>query len=86
MHNWNKASLNLKVGDQIIWQDAEIKSEGGFAIVSPGMKGLVISLQNGAHLDVIEGGFMPARALVQFESGERLLVNKKMKWEKIIKE
>ena len=31
------------------------------------MRGKVISLHEGAHLDVIEGGTMPARALVQFE-------------------
>jgi len=85
MHNWSKDSLNLQVGDQIIWQDAEIKSEDGFAIVSLGMKGKVISLHEGAHLDVIEGGTMPARALVEFESGERLLVDQRMKWEKVSK-
>ncbi len=60
MAPWNKESLNLAVGDQIVWQDAEIKSEDGPAIVSLGMKGKVISLHEGAHLDVIEGGTMPA--------------------------
>jgi len=44
MHDWSKESLHLAVGDWIIWQDAEIKSEDGFAIVSLGMKGQVISL------------------------------------------
>jgi hypothetical protein len=29
MHDWSKDSLNLAVGDWIIWQDAEIKAEGG---------------------------------------------------------
>jgi len=42
-------SLDLQVGDQIIWQGEEIKSEGGPAIVSPGMKGQVISLHDGFH-------------------------------------
>ena len=55
MHPWNKESLNLQVGDQIIWQDAEIKSEDGPAIVSLGMKGKVISLHDGFHLDVMPG-------------------------------
>ena len=64
----------------------QIKSEGEPAIVSPGMKGKVISLHDGAHLDVIEGGAIPARALVLFESGERLLIDKRMKWEKVSKE
>jgi len=85
VNNWNKNSLDLQVGDQIIWQDAEIKSEDGFAIVSLGMKGKVISLHDGAHLDVIEGGHIPARALVEFESGMSLLVNNSMKWEKVTK-
>ena len=59
-------SLHLQVGDQIIWRGAEIKSEGGFAIVSLGMRGKVISLHEGAHLDVIEGGTMLPRAAVEF--------------------
>ena len=85
-------SLNLKVGDQVIWQDAEIKAEGPPAphdtvpaIVSPGMKGQVVSLHEGAHLDVMEGGTIQARALVEFENGRRLLVNNRMKWEKVSK-
>jgi len=49
------------------------------------MKGQVISLHEGAHLDVIEGGTIPARALVQFESGMSLLVDPMMKWEKVAK-
>ncbi len=60
MDPWNKESLNLKVGDWIIWQGGAKKSEDGPAIVSLGMKGKVISLHEGAHLDVIEGGTMPA--------------------------
>ncbi len=76
-------SLNLNVGDQIIWQDEEIQSEGGPAVVSPGMKGKVVSLHEGAHLHVIGGSSTPARALVQFESGASLLVDKSMKWDKV---
>ena len=45
-------SLNLKVGDQIIWQGDEIKEEDGPAIVSPGMKRQVISLHDGFHMDL----------------------------------
>jgi len=67
-------SLDLQVGDQIVWQDAEIKPQGCPAFVSPGMRGKVISLHDGAHLDVIEGGALQASALVQFESGASLLV------------
>ncbi len=75
----SEASMDLQPGDWIIWQDAEIKVEDGPAIVSPGMKCKVISLHDGAHLDVIEGGAIPARPLVQFESGMSLLVDNSMK-------
>ncbi len=83
MDDWRKESLNLKIGDQIIWQDAEIKAEGGPAIVSPGMKGQVISLHDGFQMDLVQGGCVPPKALVQFESGENLLVDQRMKWEKL---
>ena len=83
MDNWNKNSLNLQVGDQIIWQGAEIKSEDGPPIVSPGMKGQVISLHDGFHLDVMPGGHIPARACVEFESGMSLVVSKRHEWEKV---
>jgi len=72
-------SLDLQVGDQIIWQDAEIKEEDGPALVSPGMKGKVISLHDGFHMDLVQGGSVPPKALVEFESGERLLIDKRMK-------
>ena len=78
-------SLNLQVGNQIIWQDAEIKSEDGPAIVSPGMKGQVISLHDGFQMDLVQGGSVPPKALFEFESGESLLVDPKMKWEKVSK-
>lgn len=70
-------SLNLQIGDQIVWQDAEVKTEDMF--VSPGMKGQVIS-------HVIGGGCtVPVRALVQFESGASLLVDQWHLWEKVSK-
>jgi len=83
--HWNKDSLNLAVGDQIIWQDTEIKSEDGFAIVSPGMKGQVISLRDGFHMDLIQGGSVPPKALVRFENGISQLVDQRYKWEKVSK-
>ena len=79
-------SINLAVGDQIIWQDAVIKTENGLALVSRGMKGKVLSLHDGAHLDVVRGGSIPARAFVEFESGANLLVDQRMKWEKLTEE
>ncbi len=51
--------------------DAEIKSEGGPVCVSSGMKGQVISLHEGAHLDVIEGDSVPAKALELIEAAKK---------------
>ena len=50
---------------------------------SPGMKGKVISLHDGFHLDVIQGGSIPPKAVVEFESGMTLMVDQRMKWERI---
>ena len=85
MHNWSKESLNFKVGDWIIWQGSEIKSESGVAIVSSGMKGQVISLHNGFHMDLSQEGSVPPKALVRFENGISLLVDKRMKWGMVTK-
>jgi len=65
MATWRKETLNLKVGDFIIWQDEPIETQDGPAFVTPGMKGKVISLHDGAHLDVVQGGdvFLRTRTL-----------------------
>ena len=54
MNHWQKESLNLQFGDFIIWQDEAIELEGQPALVTPGMKGEVISLHDGFHLDVVQ--------------------------------
>ena len=72
MDAWQKESLNLKVGDFIIWQDEAIEVEGQPALVTPGMKGEVISLHDGFHLDVAEVEPIPPKAIVQFDSGNPL--------------
>ena len=46
------------------------------------MKGKVISLHDGFHLDVVQVEPIPPKAIVQFENGMRLMVDKRMKWEK----
>ncbi len=51
MDPWQKESLNLKVGDTIIWQDEAIEVEGQPAVVTPGMTGEVLSLHDGFHLE-----------------------------------
>jgi len=82
MDPWQKETLNLKVGDFIIWQDVTIEVKGQPAVVTPGMKGKVLSLHDGFHLDVAQVDAIPPKAIVQFESGMALMVDKRMKWER----
>ena len=82
MNSWQKETLNLQVGDFIIWQGEAIEVEGQAALVAPGMKGEVLSLHDGFHLDVAEVAPIPPKAVVRFESGMRLMVDERMRWEK----
>ena len=81
MNPWQQKSLNLKVGDFIIWQDEAVEVEGQPAVVTPGMKGEVISLQDSFHLDVAEVEPIPPKAVVRFDSGITLMVDERMRWE-----
>ncbi len=81
MDSWRKEALGLAVGDFIIWQDEAIEVEGQPAVVTPGMKGKVLSLHDGFHLDVAEVAPIPPRARVQFES-ITLMVDERMRWER----
>ncbi len=83
MDPWRKETLGLQVGDIIIWRDETIEMEGQPAVVTPGMKGEVLSLHDGFHLDIAEVEPIPPRAVVQFESGMRLIVNERMRWERV---
>ncbi len=83
MDPWQKESLNLQVGDFIIWRDEAVEMEGQPAVVTPGMKGKVLSLNDGFHLDVTQGGPIPPRTIVQFENGMDLVVDQRMKWERV---
>ena len=56
--------------------------EGQPAVVTPGMRGEVLSLHDGFHLDVAEVEPLPPKAIVQFESGMARVVDERMKWEK----
>ncbi len=80
MDRWQKQTLGLQVGDFIIWQGEAIELEG--QPVAPGMKGEVISLHDGFHLDVADVAPIPPKAIVQFERGLRLMVDARMRWEK----
>ena len=82
MDPWQKESLNLQVGDFIIWRDEAIEVEGQPAVVTPGMKGEVLSLHAGFHLDVADVAPIPPKAIVQFEA-VTLMVDERMKWERV---
>ncbi len=77
MDSWQKETLNLQVGDTIIWQDEAVEMEGPPAVITPGMKGEVISLHDGFHLDVAEVEPIPPKAIVQFEN-VTLMVDERM--------
>ncbi len=82
MDPWRKESLGLEVGDFIIWKDEAIEVEGQPAVVTPGMKGKVLSLHDGFHLDVAEVEPIPPKAIVQFADGMTLMVDERMRWER----
>ncbi len=83
MDSWQKETLGLKVGNWIIWQDEAIELEGQPAFVAPGMRGEVLSLHDGFHLDVVQGEPIPPKAIVQFDSGMALMVDKRMKGQRV---
>ncbi len=82
MNPWQKESLGLEVGNFIIWQDEAVEVEGQPAVVKPVMRGKVISLHDGFHLDVVQVDSIPPKAIVEFENGMRLMVDERMKWER----
>ncbi len=47
------------------------------------MRGKVISLHDGFHLNVIQGGSVPPKAVVQFENVMTLMMDERMKWERV---
>jgi len=81
MDPWRKETLGLQVGDFIIWKDEAMEVEGQSALVAPGMRGEVLSLHDGFHLDVAEVEPIPPKAIVRFEN-VTLMVDERMKWEK----
>jgi len=44
---------------------------------------MVTSLHDGFHLDVAEVAPIPPRARVRFDSGMALIVDERMKWERV---
>ena len=57
--------------------------EGQPTVVIPGMKGKVLSLHDGFHLDAAEVEPIPPKAVLQFGSGMTLMMDERMNWEKI---
>jgi hypothetical protein len=47
------------------------------------MKGKVLSLHDGFHLDVTQGDAIPPQAIVQFDKGITLMLGEGMMWQKI---
>jgi hypothetical protein len=47
------------------------------------MRGEVLSLHDGFHLDVADVAPIPPKAIVQFDSGMALMVDERMKWERV---
>ncbi len=47
------------------------------------MQGKVISLYDGFHMDLIQGGSVHPKAVVEFENGITLMLDERMKWEKV---
>jgi len=43
----------------------------------------VLSLHDGFHLDVADVAPIPPKAIVEFESGMALMVDERMKWERV---
>ncbi len=82
MDPWQKETLGLEVGDTIIWQGEAVEMEGQPAVITPGMKGEVISVHDGFHLDVVQVEPILPKAIVEFESGMALVVDERMKWER----
>ncbi len=83
MKSWQTETLNLAVGDTIIWLDEAIELEGQPAVVTPAMKGKVLSLHDGFHLDVAQVDPIPPKARVHFENGMSLMVDERMRWERV---
>ncbi len=81
MDPWQKETLGLQVGDTIVWRGEAIEMEGQPAVVEPGMKGEVLSLHDGFHLDVAEVAPIPPKAIVQFENVT--LMVERMRWERV---
>ncbi len=74
MDHW-KDPLDLEIGDTIIWRGEEMRNEEGMILISPGMKGKVITRSENllAHAARKEGGI---RERVQAGGGQQGAIRK----------
>jgi len=89
MNPYQKESLNLQVGDWIIWQDQPriLIHENGTETISitPGTKGQVVDLHDGnppTKLESVDDSTLPW-AFIKWENGEASSVDLDMKWGKV---
>ena len=86
MDRW-KEPLDLEIGDTIIWRGEGRQNEEGMILISPGMRGKVITRSENllAHAARKEGLPITARpwALVEFENGFRMVVDCRAKSERL---
>ena len=72
-------SLDLEPGDYILYQDDEIREEGGTTLVAPGMVGKVLPVHPREEMRqaVSEMAGIPTvrRALIEFENGMQILLS-----------
>ena len=72
-------SSDLEIGDTIIWRGEAMRNEQGMMLISPGMRGKVITRSESllAHAARKEGLPIAAGlwALVEFENGFRMVVD-----------
>ncbi len=80
-------SSDLEIGDTIIWRGEGMRNEQGMILISPGMKGKVITRSENllahaarkAGLPIVAGPWV----LVEFENGFRMVVDGRAKFERV---
>ena len=89
MNPYQKETLNLQVGDWVIWQDQPqdlIQKNGErTTYLTPGMKGRVVDLHDGnapTKLETVDTSTLPW-AFIEWETGEKSSVDLEIKWEKV---
>ena len=89
MNPYGKETLNLQIGDWIIWQDQpqDLIHENGerTTYLTPGMKGRGVDLHDGnppTKLETVDTSTLPW-AFIELENGETSSVDLEMKWERV---